>query len=169
MLSNNELMLFHGTNILFNVVDLEKSKNKRDFGKGFYTTTLELQSKSWAENMFIRYGGNGIYVMTFKLKDISNLQIKEFNGLDEEWLNMIKNNRLNGGIQHNYDVVIGPVADDNTMRTVALYVEGIYDEEMALKQLKFSKSNNQVSLHTSKALSRLEFIGRDDYGKQIFI
>ncbi|WP_278281534.1 DUF3990 domain-containing protein [Clostridium saccharobutylicum] len=87
-----------------------------------YTTTLELQSKSWAENMFIRYGGDGIYVMKFKLKDISNLNIKEFKGLDEDWLNMIKNNRLNGGIQHDYDVVIGPVADDNTMRTVALYV-----------------------------------------------
>jgi len=36
MLSNNELMLFHGTNKLFDEVDLEKSKNKRDFGKGFY-------------------------------------------------------------------------------------------------------------------------------------
>ncbi|MFW2488772.1 DUF3990 domain-containing protein [Clostridium chromiireducens] len=63
MLSNNELMLFHGTNELFDAIDLGKSKNKRDFGKGFYTTTLESQSKSWAENMFIRYGGNGIYVM----------------------------------------------------------------------------------------------------------
>ena len=119
--------------------------------------------------MFIRYGGDGIYVMKFKLKDISNLNVKEFQGLNEEWLNMIKNNRLSGGIQHDYDVVIGPVADDNTMRTVALYVEGIYDEDMALKQWKFSKSNNQVSLHTSKALSRLEFIGRDEYDKQIFI
>ena len=144
MLSNNELMLFHGTNKLFDEVDLEKSKNKRDFG-------------------------DGIYVMKFKLKDISDLKIKEFKGLDKEWLNMIKNNRLNGGIQHDYDVVIGPVADDNTMRTVALYVEGIYDEDMAIKQLKFSKSNNQVSIHTSKALSKLEFIGRDEYDKQIFI
>jgi len=119
--------------------------------------------------MFIRYSGDGIYVMKFKLKDISDLKIKEFKGLDKEWLNMIKNNRLNGGIQHDYDVVIGPVADDNTMRTVALYVEGIYDEDMAIKKLKFSKSNNQVSIHTSKALSKLEFIGRDEYDKQIFI
>ncbi|WP_308463849.1 DUF3990 domain-containing protein [Clostridium botulinum] len=90
-------------------------------------------------------------------------------GLDEEWLNMIKNNRLNGGIQHDYDVVIGPVADDNTMRTVALYVDGIYNESMAIEQLKFSKSNNQVSLHTIRALSKLEFLGRDEYDKQIFI
>lgn len=53
MLSNNELMLFHGTNQLFYEVDLEKSKNKRDFGKGFYTTTLELQNTEsvlWAES-----------------------------------------------------------------------------------------------------------------------
>ncbi|MFW2488771.1 DUF3990 domain-containing protein [Clostridium chromiireducens] len=58
-----------------------------------------------------------------------------------------------GGIQHEYDIVIGPVADDNTMRTVALNVEGIYDEDMAMKQLEFTKSNNQVSLHTVKAIS----------------
>lgn len=36
---------------------------------------------------------------------------------------MIRNNRLNGSVQHDYDVVIGPVANDNTMRTVALYDE----------------------------------------------
>ncbi|MBU3209671.1 DUF3990 domain-containing protein [Clostridium algidicarnis] len=169
MLSNNELLLFHGTNQLFDNIDLNKSKDKRDFGKGFYTTTLELQSRNWAENMFIRYGKYGIYVMKFKLKDISDLKVKEFKGLDKEWLNMIKDNRLNGGIQHNYDVVIGPVADDNTMRTVALYVDGVYNEDMAIEQLKFSKSNNQVSIHTNKALNKLEFIGRDEYDKEIFI
>ncbi|WP_105177100.1 DUF3990 domain-containing protein [Clostridium cagae] len=169
MLTNNELVLFHGTNTVFDEIDLKSSKDKRDFGKGFYTTTLESQSKSWAQNMFIRYGGSGIYVMKFKLKDISDLKVKEFKGLDEEWLNMIKNNRLNGGIQHDYDVVIGPVADDNTMRTVALYVDGIYNESMAIEQLKFSKSNNQVSLHTIRALSKLEFLGRDEYDGQIFI
>lgn len=169
MLTNNEITLFHGTNILFEDIKLDKSKDKRDFGQGFYTTTLEMQAKKWAENMFVRYGGDGIYVMKFKFNDISELKIKEFKGLDNEWLAMIKNNRLNGGIQHDYDVVIGPVADDNTMRTVALYVDGIYDERMALEQLRFSKSNNQVSIHTEKALSHLEFLGRDEYDAEIFI
>jgi len=46
MLSNNKLMLFRGTNKLFDEVELEKSKNKRDFGKGFYliasSVTLQL-------------------------------------------------------------------------------------------------------------------------------
>ena len=30
---------------------------------------------------------------------------------------LIKENRSKGGLQHKYDVVIGPVADDNTMET----------------------------------------------------
>lgn len=51
MLSNNELILFHGTNKLFEEVNLEQSRNKRDFGKGFYTTTLELQSSATCCNL----------------------------------------------------------------------------------------------------------------------
>lgn len=40
---------------------------------------------------------------------------------------------------------------------------------MAIEQLKFSNSNNQVSIHTKKALSKLEFLGRDEYDAEIFI
>jgi hypothetical protein len=57
--------------------------------------------------------------------------------LSAEWLDMVKKNRMNGGIQHNYDIVWGPVADDNTMRTLALFVADIYDAETALRQLMF--------------------------------
>jgi hypothetical protein len=41
MLINNELLLFHGTNKLFDNIDLNKSKDKRDFGKGFYTLYVD--------------------------------------------------------------------------------------------------------------------------------
>lgn len=34
------MIVFHGTNKKFDVIDLSKSKDKRDFGKGFYTTTI---------------------------------------------------------------------------------------------------------------------------------
>ncbi|MGL4485413.1 MAG: DUF3990 domain-containing protein, partial [Anaerovoracaceae bacterium] len=48
--------LFHGTNRNFEAVDLSKSRDKRDFGKGFYLTTIESQANKWAENIFLRYG-----------------------------------------------------------------------------------------------------------------
>lgn len=156
----NELILYHGTNVLFNQVDLNHSKDKRDFGRGFYTTTVKEQAESWAENMYIRYGGDGRYVMEFRLILNPTINIKVFNGLNREWLTMIKLNRLIGGIQHGYDMVIGPVADDNTMRTVALYVAGIYTEDMALELLRSYEAHNQVSIHTQNALNCLEYMGR---------
>jgi len=61
--------------------------------------------------------------------------------------------------------VKGPVANDNTMRTIALFISGIYNEDMALTQLKYFKANDQISVHTKKALSHLSFIERINDGK----
>jgi hypothetical protein len=37
----NTVMLYHGSNMVFEEVQLSKSRDKRDFGRGFYTTTIE--------------------------------------------------------------------------------------------------------------------------------
>lgn len=68
-----------------------------------------------------------------------------------------------GGLQHEYDVVVGPVADDNTMETVQLYMAGILTSNEAVERLRYSKVNNQVSFHTEKALQNLKLVGRDIY------
>ena len=159
------ITLFHGSNQNFEQVDLEKSKDKRDFGRGFYMTTLREQAVRWAQNMFVRHGGLGQYVYEFALDISPDLRIKRFNGLDYEWLNMVKINRINGGTQHDYDVVWGPVADDETMRTLALFVAGIYTEDMALQQLSFSKPSDQVSIHTERALSQLRMLRKECHEK----
>ena len=163
------LTLYHGSNQLFNNVDLSKSKNNRDFGCGFYLTTLPEQAAAWAENMYIRYGGKGRFVYEYSFEEDSALSIKRYNGLSREWLEMIKENRTKGGIQHKYDVVCGPVANDNTMRTIALYIAEIYTEEMALERLRFFSANDQVSLHTEEALKHLSFVRRIDNGNKVYL
>lgn len=75
----------------------------------------------------------------------------------EKLIEFIKCNRIKGGIQHSYDVVIGPVADDNTMETVQLYMSGILKGDEAGERLRYNKVNNQVSFHTPLALKRLQF------------
>lgn len=57
-----KIILYHGSNQEFYKIDLSKSKDRRDFGKGFYMTTVKEQAIHWAENMFLRYGGTGKYV-----------------------------------------------------------------------------------------------------------
>lgn len=57
------------------------------------------------------------FVYQYSFEEDSSLGIKRFDGLNREWLEFIRENRSKGGLQHKYDVVIGPVADDNTMES----------------------------------------------------
>lgn len=154
-----KIRLYHGSNQNFDVVDLSKSRDKRDFGKGFYLTTLKSQAEDWANTISQRYGGPK-YLYVFDLTIDATMKVKEFEDLTLDWLEMIKKNRMAGGVQHEYDIIMGPVANDKTMRTVALYVEGLLDEESTIKQLRYFEANNQVSLHSQKAVDGLRLIER---------
>ena len=151
------MILYHGTNTNFSKIDLSHSKDKRDFGKGFYTTTIYERAEKWAENQFIRFGGDGRFVKIFDFNPTKDLKVLEFNQMNSAWLEFVKKNRTKGGAFHDYDIVKGPVANDNTMRTIALYISGIYTTEQAIQQLSFFKVNDQISFHTEKALSCLKW------------
>jgi hypothetical protein len=161
----SQRILYHGSNQLFEKVDLSKSRDRRDFGRGFYTTTLKEQAEHWARSIRLRLGGDGAYLYTYSFESSDQLRKKVFSGLSVEWLELIKESRIYGGLRHDYDIVIGPVANDDTFRTITLYLEGDYTAKQAIEQLKYHKPNNQLSLHTEAALSRLKFIGRDEVGK----
>ena len=160
----NKITLYHGSNCDFSVVDLSKAKDRRDFGKGFYTTTLPNQAKDWAETLFARFGGDGKFVYEFEFEINENLDMKQFDGITEDWLDFVRDNRIGGGIQHNFDVVRGAVANDRTNRTLALFVDGIYTSKEAMGKLKGNELNDQFSIHTEKALACLKFKNKAVYG-----
>lgn len=160
---SRKLAVFHGTTKLFEQVDLKKSHNRRDFGMGFYTTILENQSKEWGYRLSLRERVQKYYVYHYSFTESESLKIKRFDGLDIEWLEFVKLNRSKGGLQHDYDVVIGPVADDNTMETVQLYISGILTANEAVERLRYNRVNNQVSFHTERALNSLTFVRRIAY------
>ena len=155
-----ELVIYHGSNFAFDTIDLEKSHNRRDFGRGFYCTVLESQAEEWARRLYLRSHKGGRYVYRYLFRQTEDLKIKHFTALDQEWLEFIKENRTKGGIQHSYDMVVGPVADDNTMETVQLYLSGILKAEEAVERLRYNKVNNQVSFHTPLALEHLTLESR---------
>ena len=157
--------VYHGTNEVFDAPDLAKSRNFRDFGKGFYTTTIVDQALEWGMNMLHRFGGSDAYLYEFIFDLTDELTVKTFQELSIDWLEMIKLNRIKGGIQHDYDVVIGPVANDNTFRAITLYLEGDYTAEQVIEKLRWHKPNDQISVHTPKALSKLTLVRRDCIGE----
>ncbi len=159
----HELAVFHGTTKKFDGIDLKKSHNRRDFGMGFYTTILKNQAEEWAYRLSLREKVQRYYVYQYIFHEKKELAIKRFDSLNKEWLEFIKKNRSEGGLQHSYDIVIGPVADDNTMETVQLYIAGILSVNEAVERLRYSKVNNQISFHTEKALKSLRLVGRVVY------
>ena len=154
------MTLYHGTDCLFDEIDISKSANYRDFGIGFYTTAICSQAESWARSKKIRNGSDHAYVYVYEFEPRADLRIKKFDGLTVEWLEMVKENRKLGGVQHDFDITIGAVANDNTMLTVTRYVQGIYTAEEAIKRLAYAKVNDQVVFHTAEAIAELRFVRR---------
>jgi len=89
----NTLTLYHGSNTVFDQISLVKSRNRRDFGRGFYTTTIREQAEQWAASLYKRYGGDGKELYILKLGNAEQLYLKTFDGLTLDWLDMIKKNR----------------------------------------------------------------------------
>lgn len=159
-----KLMVYHGTDCLFHEIDLAKSIDKRDFGVGFYTTTIAAQAESWAKSKKLRSNSKAAYVYVYEAEIPDELSVQKYDGLTVEWLEMVKNNRKCGGIQHDFDIMIGPVANDDTMVTVNRYVQGIYTAEEAISRLKFSRANDQVVFHTECAVRCLKLVRRYQIG-----
>jgi hypothetical protein len=158
------MTVFHGSDIQFDTVLLSASKDKRDFGKGFYTTALREQAESWVKTLFRRNGTSVGYVYEFSFS-LEGLNVKTFNGVTREWLDFIYLNRTAGGIQHDYDAVMGPVANDRIIPTLERYLDGTYSVEEALKRLEFMHPNDQVSIHTEKGLKNLKLVRRDIWNR----
>ncbi len=52
------MILYHGTNIDFNIIDLSKSNKYKDFGQGFYLTDIRSQAEELAVKKTKLFGGN---------------------------------------------------------------------------------------------------------------
>ena len=69
----------------------------------------------------------------------------------------VANNRKNIYQNNNYDLVIGPVANDNTMPAISLYLENVLNEEETVKRLLTQKLKVQYVFKTKKSLEYLKF------------
>ena len=82
-----------------------------------------------------------------------------FDSANKEWLKYISWNRTDKTAEDSYDLVIGPVANDQAIRTVNNYLKGYFDENIAIQLLLPQKLKDQYAFKTEKALSMLEFRG----------
>ena len=154
------MKLYHGSNVEVRKPSLLRSRKNTDFGRGFYTTTQKEQAEHWTSIKIDRARKGRRVVSVFDVDDelLSNheLRIREFHGPDEAWLNFVVDCRK--GIEHDYDLVFGPVANDKVFTVVNLYESGVLSAEAAILQLKAYKTYDQLSFHTERVIGSLRFV-----------
>lgn len=82
---------------------------------------------------------------------------RHFDGATAEWLDFVVGNRR-GEVHHNFDLIMGPVANDRLYATITLYENGILDANAAIEQLNTHQLFDQLSFHTTKACQLLTFV-----------
>lgn len=165
------LKIYHGSIFLVKQPSLEILNYRTDFGKGFYTTTDIKQAKKWTiikKKRLEKEDNKDIhqYVNIYEYTENKDLNILNFQNATEEWLKFVFKNRQSDELVHQYDIVIGPVADDNLYQVLVSYENGIYDMEETIKRLKTYVLSNQISFHTLKSLECIQYIETIEVGEE---
>ena len=110
------MILYHGTNVGFETIDLSKSKPNKDFGQGFYLSADYNQAMDMAKTKVEQLETGMPIVMAFEVDELQmdQLNIQRYREYSEDWAKFILLNRRNSTHKpvHDYDIVIGPIAND---------------------------------------------------------
>lgn len=165
------MILYHGSNVAIDKIDLGKCRPFKDFGRGFYLTSLEQQAVNMAKRT-VRLQGSGLPTVTaFELDDnwrVAQLNVLYFDKPSREWAQFIVNNRdrmfsdiasPQCNCMNQYDIVFGPVANDAIVASFQLYQDGRIDIDELVKRFEYRELSNQFSFHTPQALELLTYVG----------
>ncbi len=155
------MIIYHGSDLIVHSPRIMNPTRKTDFGKGFYTTESKKQAERWASVVRMRNNSSKAYINLYEFEINQDLKIKRFSGPTEEWLDFVMTNRLTDK-DHRYDIVMGPVADDDVYETLHRYQYGLITKEETIYLLKSTKLDGQILFHTDKSLESISFIGEQE-------
>jgi hypothetical protein len=154
------MKLYHGTNVDFDVIDLTKSNKYKDFGQGFYLTDIRSQAEELAAKKSRLFGGYPViqeYEFDESLLSSAELKVLKFDKPSTEWAEFIfKNRNRDNNFTHDYDIVIGPIANDGVAYLLGRYEEGTLTIEELSDKLDYKKLNSQYFFGTNKSLKYLK-------------
>lgn len=151
------MKLYHGTNQDIVSINISHGLQFKDFGKGFYLTKDKTTAERMAKKKARLFGGNPTLI-TYEFNELalqSGLKVKIFpEKACVEWLLFIDANRNRKNIKqiHDYDIVVGPIADDGVVLQLTNYHEGIYSPNQAAQLLQDKYLDQQYYFGTERAL-----------------
>ena len=146
-----DIIIYHGSTQIVEYPEIRVAKYNKDFYFGFYCTMMPEQARRWAT----RFTGKGI-INEYLYRPNEKLKTLIFPEMTEEWLDFIASCRL--GEPHDYDIVEGPMANDTVWNYVNDFLTGRINRKQFWALAEFKKPTHQISFHTAKALTTLEFL-----------
>lgn len=153
------MKLYHGSNVIIDKIDFTKCHPFKDFGCGFYLTDNIKHARNMAFRRFMRTGGKE-YVSEFEFDNknaAQNLKIKVFDHPSEEWAHFVMMNRSENISHpaHDYDIVIGPIADDSVVLSFRLFQDGYISISELVKRLEYKELSTQYFFHNESSIKYL--------------
>lgn len=142
--------IYHGSNVKVEHPEIRKSGFYKDFGYGFYCTKIEHQAQRWALTKRDKH-----IVSVFDYTPDTQLRIKTFPEMSEEWLDFIVGCR-NGNV-HDWDIVEGPMADDQIWDYVEDFIQGDITREAFWVLVKFKHPTHQIVFCTENSLRTMKY------------
>ena len=154
------IILYHGSNQPVENPKILESKRALDFGAGFYLTSSINQAEKWAKSVTLRRGIGKPILNIFEFNEnVNDLKVLKFEKANGDWLDYVVKNRKKMALIENYDLIIGPVANDSTLPVINDYMDGKYTKEEAINHLLPQNMKDQFAFATEKALKYLKFTG----------
>ncbi len=162
------MRVFHGSDILIRDIDLAKSGRIKDFGPGFYVTTIQKHAIQRAVETAEMHGTKPVvteyeYSENFALN--AKMSIKKFENIDKEWAEFIILNRNKDIVQpaHNFDIIEGAIADDWISKQILRYQKGKISMDELIKKLTFKEPTYQICFCTPESLYALETVENAEF------
>ena len=141
--------IYHGGYTKIENPKIIKDRYSKDFGVGFYCTQFQHQAERWAG----KYDTPQVNVYEYTLQE--DLKVLEFKEMTDEWLDFIVDCRANK--PHDYDIVIGAMADDQIYNFISDYIRGAITRDQFWSMAKFKYPTHQIAFCTEESLKCITF------------
>lgn len=168
---NGKDKLYHGTSEFFDEIDLRCAKPFKDFGRGFYLTSLYFQAARWA----YKRSSSKYYVYEFEINvpAENTLSILDLTSYNQKWLDYVSLNRTTDTADVDFDIVFDKMADNrakNIAPIIYAYQASKISTQEAIDKLKWPREDaDQYCFKTQQAIQYLKLAKCIQFPERIIV
>ncbi|MBE6023130.1 MAG: DUF3990 domain-containing protein [Cellulosilyticum sp.] len=149
------MRVYHASTHIVEFPSIRVTRHTKDFSWGFYCIDRLMAVKQWAQ-----HNSKTPIINIYEYEEDNNLNFLYFDKMTDEWLDFIVKCRK--GFVHHYDVVKGPLLEEDINIDVENYLNGKISSIEFWEKMQSKKPIGLISFHTVRALSHLKYVASEN-------